>query len=267
MKKESKTKIIATIGPASGSLKILQQMIKNKMDVVRLNMSYATHKKHTEYIGLIRYAAKMEKRKIPIIMDLSGPREKIKKGHQLNKRMKSVITDKDKKDVAFGVKNNVEFFAMSYVRSKNDIDELRKLIQSLDSNAKIIAKIERKEAVKNLQGIIGASDGIMVARGDLGDALPYEDLPYVQVKIIKECLKFKKPVIVATEMLFSMKKTMRPTRAEVSDVAFAVLEHADGVMLSDETAIGEHPAEAVRAMERIILKAEKQSKKLKKSFC
>ena len=264
MKKESKTKIIATIGPASGNLKTLREMIKNKMNMARLNMSHGTYEEHAKYIELIRDAAKLEKKEIPIIIDLSGPRIQKDKGHSLNKKIKNVITDKDKKDILFGIKNNTDFFAMSYVKSANDIKELKKLILKYKSNAKIIAKIERAEAIKNLINIIKESDAIMIARGDLGDALPYEDLPYIQNKIIKECIKHKKSVIVATEMLFSMKEALRPTRAEVSDIALAILEHADSVLLSDETAMGKHPIESIQAMEKIILEAEKVSKKLKK---
>lgn len=264
MKKESKTKIIATIGPVSGDLKTLREMIKNKMNVARLNMSHGTYEEHEKYIKNIRNAAKLEKKEIPIILDLSGPRIQKGKEHSLNKKIKNIITEKDKRDVLFGIKNKINFFALSFVKNQNDIKELKKILLKNKSTAKIIAKIERKEALKNLENIIKVSDAIMIARGDLGEALPYEDLPYIQNKIIKECIKHKRSVIVATEMLFSMKEALRPTRAEVSDIAFAILEHADSVMLSDETAMGKHPTKTVETMEKIIIEAEKMSKKLKK---
>jgi pyruvate kinase len=171
------------------------------------------------------------------------------------------LSIKDKKDVQFGVKNGVDFFALSFVRSTDEILALKNLIARFGGkNAfqpKIIAKIERPEAVDNIKAIIEASDGIMVARGDLGIELPVEDVPLIQKDIINICLKKSKPVIVATQMLESMVNNLRPTRAEVSDVANAVIDHTDAVMLSGETANGKYPVEAVATMAKIIIKTEK----------
>lgn len=170
------------------------------------------------------------------------------------------ISEKDKEDLVFGVKSGVDFVALSFVRSAADVHALRKLIEKAekslgikkDVSIKIIVKVERREAVENIEGIIEAADGIMVARGDLGIELPAEDVPLIQKAIIDKCLKAAKPVIVATQMLESMVNNPRPTRAEVSDIANAVIDHADAVMLSGETANGKFPVEAVTYMRKTI---------------
>lgn len=169
------------------------------------------------------------------------------------------LTDKDKKDLAFGLKNDVDYIGLSFVSDANDVDELRSLINRSDKNpvpAKIIVKIERKAAIDHIDEIIQAADGVMVARGDLGIELPAEDVPLMQKMIIDKCLHSAKPVIVATQMLDSMINNPRPTRAEVSDVANAVIDHADAVMLSGETANGKYPAEATEMMKKIIVETE-----------
>lgn len=165
-----------------------------------------------------------------------------------------VITDKDKEDLAFGLKQNVDFVALSFVKDATDIAVLRKLIGKKPVH--IIAKIERKEAVANFAEILQASDGIMVARGDLGIEIPAADVPLLQKDMIQQCLQVGKPVIVATQMLESMTINARPTRAEVSDVANAVIDHADAVMLSAESAFGKYPVEAVKTMSTIIKETE-----------
>jgi len=147
---------------------------------------------------------------------------------------------------------------MSFIGRASDIVELRNLITKLGGKQKIIAKIERKEGVKNIDSIIKETDAIMVARGDLGNEFPLEEIPFIQHKIIIKSKAAKKMVIVATQMLESMTVNPTPTRAEVSDVAYAVLDGADGVMLSEETASGKFPVEAVAFMERIALVAEKE---------
>ncbi|OGB71972.1 pyruvate kinase, partial [candidate division CPR2 bacterium GWD2_39_7] len=161
------------------------------------------------------------------------------------------ITQKDRKDLEFGLKLNVDFVALSFVKSAEDIEELRALIKKHGGTAKIVAKLERHEAVKNMEEIVAATDVVMVARGDLGVELKTEKVPVIQKKMIKECLRQNKPVIVATQMLESMIKNPRPTRAEATDVANAILDGADAVMLSAETATGEYPLEAIRTITEI----------------
>lgn len=174
-----------------------------------------------------------------------------------------VITEKDKKDLSFGLKQGADYVALSFVRSKEDIAHLKRLILRLSGKKKIkikiIAKIERKEALDNLDEILEAADGLMVARGDLGIEIEPEKVPIWQKKIISECLKAYKPVIVATQMLDSMQINPKPTRAEVSDVANAVIDHADCLMLSGETATGKYPIEAVRKMSEVICEVEKSN--------
>ena len=171
------------------------------------------------------------------------------------------LTKKDREDLLFGLNYNFDYVALSFVRSKEDILEVKKIIgENLLAKAKrpkIIAKIEKPEALKNIDAIIEASDMVMVARGDLGIEVEVARLPLIQKEIIKKCVKAKKPVIVATQMMDSMIIRPRPTRAEVSDVANAVLDGADFCMLSGETAIGSFPAEAVRQMAGVIAVVEK----------
>jgi len=183
---------------------------------------------------------------------------------------KGALSQKDKQDILFGLKNKVDFIALSFVRNKEDIGELRKFIsrqvkqtaagryyqQNNLAGPAVIAKIERQEAVTNLDEIIDSADAVMVARGDLGLELPAEEVPLIQKKIIEKCLAKAKPVIVATQMLDSMIRNPRPTRAEVADVAAAVIDHTDAVMLSGETAFGRYSVEAVRMMKKIIKKTE-----------
>ena len=172
-----------------------------------------------------------------------------------------VITEKDLKDLKFGLKNNVDFVALSFVRGKQDILNARKLIAQHNPKKfalpKIIAKIERPEAVKKIDEIIAVADVIMIARGDMGVELPDMQVPIIQKDIIQKCLQNSTPVIVATQMLESMVGNPRPTRAEVSDVANAVIDHTDAVMLSEESAFGKYPVEAVTEMGKIITAIEK----------
>lgn len=179
----------------------------------------------------------------------------------------SAIPEKDRKDVEFGVQQGVDFVALSFVRKPEDIQELRELIEAAeqkhhlksDVSIKIIAKIEKPEAVKNMQAIIDAADGIMVARGDLGIEMPAEKVPLIQKNLIDGCLEAGKPVIVATQMLDSMIRNPRATRAEVSDIANAVVSHTDATMLSGETASGIYPVESVQAMAATIREIETSS--------
>jgi pyruvate kinase len=170
-----------------------------------------------------------------------------------------IITAKDKKDIAFGSTHDIDYVALSFVQRAEDVRSLRRMLKNLGSSAKIIAKIETKAAIENLEGIMKESDAVMVARGDLAiETLP-ESVPIVQRQIIGLGIRYAKPTIVATQMLASMTETPEPTRAEVSDVATAVILGADCVMLSDETANGQYPIEAVKIMKRVILYTEEHN--------
>ncbi|MCH2155291.1 MAG: pyruvate kinase [Opitutales bacterium] len=169
------------------------------------------------------------------------------------------LTEKDMGDISVGIEKNVEFYALSFVRESYDLDLLRRHLTDHDSNALIIAKIEDQQAISNLDDIIAASDGLMVARGDLGIECPYEELPIIQHRAIKTCLRIGRPVIVATHMLESMIENPVPTRAEVSDVSTAVLEKADCIMLSGETTTGKYPFECIEVFKRISMRIEEAS--------
>lgn len=166
------------------------------------------------------------------------------------------LTEKDKKDVAFGIKNKVDFIAFSFVRSAADVRDLRKILNKAGSKAMIVSKIETQEAVENFDEILKETDAVMVARGDLAVEIGPENVPMVQKRIIRECNRAGKPVITATQMLDSMEHSPVPTRAEVSDVANAIFDGTDAVMLSGETATGAHPIESIETMARIALAAE-----------
>ncbi len=169
----------------------------------------------------------------------------------------SSITEKDRKDLEFGIKNKVDFIALSFVRRPSDISELRDLLSKAKSKAHIIAKIETPEALENIDEIINLADGIMVARGDLAIEIPAEEVPLVQKMLISKCNTLGKPVITATQMLESMIKSPVPTRAEVSDIANAIIDGTDAIMLSEETTLGDFPVESVQMMSRIALRVEK----------
>lgn len=171
----------------------------------------------------------------------------------------SALTDKDRLDLAWGIKNEIDYVALSFVSSAQDIIAVRKIIDENNGHAKIVAKIERRAAVENLESILDVSDGIMVARGDLGLEVSLEKLPILQKLIVERANSKGIPAIVATEMLQSMITAVRPTRAEVADVSLAVLNGADAVMLSGETAIGKYPVEAVGYLDRIIREAEQRN--------
>jgi pyruvate kinase len=168
----------------------------------------------------------------------------------------SAITPKDEKDLAFGAKNGVDIVAISFVNSKNDILKAKKILNENGANPWVIAKIETKQAVENLDEILEVSDGVMVARGDLGIEVGIEKVPVIQKKIIRRANKLKKPVITATQMLLSMVNSPFPTRAEVSDVANAAMDGSDAVMLSDETTVGKFPVKAVETLKNVILEIQ-----------
>lgn len=259
----SKAQIIATIGPATKGKEIMKEMMTHQMDAVRLNFSFGTHEEHASYIKNIREDAKEAGKRIPIIQDLSGPRIQEKTGHEFNQDAQEIITEKDLADLKFGIEQNVDYVAMSFVGSAEDILKLREKMRKFGQVIPIIAKIERKIALDNIDEIIKTADAIMIARGDLGNEIPLEQIPFVEKDIIEKCKKAGKPVIVATQMMLSMTENLLPTRAEVTDVAYAIINGADAVMLSEESATGHHPLEAVEMMEKGIIEAEKHLKDIK----
>lgn len=178
----------------------------------------------------------------------------------------SAMSEKDRMDILWGVENSVDFIAISFVRDRNDVLAVRKVIEKADYDVKLIAKIETRQSVSNLEEILDVVDGMMIARGDLGVEVPTEDVPLIQKRIIDLCRSKGKPVIVATQMLDSMIRNPRPTRAEASDVANAVLDGADSLMLSGETAAGKYPVRSVETMSRIISRAEDQLKRWQRPF-
>lgn len=252
----SKAHIVATVGPASEKREVLKMMIEHGLDIVRLNFSWADLDERVKQITLIRELAQETGRNIKIMIDLPGPRINYEEGHGYDNSAVTVLTDEDRKYVEFAVQQQIDFLALSFVGGAHDVEELRALIQSLSGNQKIIAKVERKIAIDNLDEIIAVTDAVMIARGDLGNEIPLPQIPFVQEGIIKKCNAAGKPVITATEMLLSMAEKPRPTRAEVTDVAMAIMQGTDAVMLSEETARGKYPAEAVLMMESIIVEAE-----------
>ena len=176
------------------------------------------------------------------------------------------VTEKDRDDLRFGLSQGIDWVAASYVRRKEDLEPLREIMREMGVNVPIIAKIEKFEAIKNFDSILASVEGIMVARGDLGVETPFDEVPMVQKRIIRACNRAGKPVITATQMLESMMTNSRPTRAEAADVANAILDGSDAVMLSGETAAGQFPVEAVRTMASIALKADAALSKLSEDY-
>lgn len=251
-----KTQIIATIGPASSSKETLLAMAHAGMDIVRLNSSWGSYDEHHSFIATIREVATESNKPLPIIFDLSGPRVSDNEEHHMNEEVIKTITDKDKQDIVFASKEQVEYFALSYVRSKEDILELKALLKESGSTAKIIAKIETKEAVEHIRSIAQESDMIMIARGDLGNVYPLEEIPFIEMKLLTDTKELGVPAIVATQVLLSMTENSAPSRAEVTDEVVAITHGAYAVMLSEETARGKHPIQAVEYMNKIAINAE-----------
>jgi pyruvate kinase len=331
-----RTKIIATIGPASSSPAIIAKLIRAGMDAARVNFSHGDWNDHTIRIRNIRLEAEKMGKQIAIIQDLQGPKLRVgalendavtlRRGDMLMLTTRKVrgtgallsvtyprlakdlkagdkvllddgrlelrvvskaagrlrckvvrggllrshkgvnlpgaklslpsLSRKDKADLRFGIAQGVDYIALSFVRTANDIGATRRFLHMHGVDIPIIAKIEKPEAIRNLDEIIRAADGVMVARGDLGVEMSPEQVPLLQKKIINACNLAEKPVITATQMLESMIENPQPTRAEASDVANAILDGTDCVMLSGETAMGNYPVQAVAVMARIAVQTE-----------
>jgi len=338
MLKRKKTKIIATLGPATETSKILEEMIMEGVDVFRINFSHSNYSEAENKISLIRKLSEKHKINISILADLQGPKlriGKIKENSNVKKNdvvtfssekafigdskkaymnyqnfakdvsvgekvllddgkliFKVIETDnkyivkakviqggslssnkgvnlpntkislpaltkKDKEDAIFAIRKKVDWIALSFVRNKKDLDELKGLIDKFSKyKIPIISKIEKPEAIKNISDIISNSDGLMVARGDLGVEIPAAEVPLVQKKLVLEAKKARIPVIIATQMMESMIDSRTASRAEVNDVANSVMDGADAVMLSAETSVGQFPVEVVKSISSILLKVE-----------
>ncbi len=334
-----RTKIVATIGPASNSPEVIKQLIEAGLNVARLNFSHGSYEDHAHTVSLLRSISEELNTPITILQDLQGPKirisqlpngaitleaganitlipladdvhqpgtvgidypylaEEAKPGTQillddgllelevesvegnavickvitggllksrkgvnlpnLNLRLPS-LTEKDKQDLEFGLSHGVDWISLSFVRSAEDIISLKSLLNEKDTDVPVIAKIEKPQAIANLEAIVAECDGLMVARGDLGVEMSPEKVPMLQKRIIQMCNKKGIPVITATQMLESMIHEPRPTRAEASDVANAIVDGTDAVMLSGESAVGKYPVKAVEIMARIAQDVEKE---------
>ena len=331
--KYNKTKIIATMGPATSDIPMLKKIIRAGVDVCRINSSHGDWDTHLQVINNIRQVNEELGTHVAILGDLQGPKLRIgkvendkmllndgetmvltteatlssgntiyvkystlardvkvgervllddgkleleftkrvnastveakvinggylssNKGFNLPSSDMSVasLTEKDRKDLEFIMKNDFDWIALSFVREEKDILELKDILKKNNCDAHVVAKIEKPQAVDNIDGIIDATDAIMVARGDLGVEMPMEQVPMIQKRIVSKCIEASKPVIIATQMMESMITSPTPTRAEANDVANAVMDGADAVMLSAETSVGQYPLKAVEAVEKIL---------------
>lgn len=335
-----RTKIVATIGPATSSPEVLRALIEAGATTLRLNFSHGTHDDHQRNIRLIRQISFELNQPVGILQDLQGPKIRLgkfesgpitlKRGDRFtltsrqlpgtqeissvtyepladevpegatillddgrvemrveevdrkNRELRcsvvvggvlsnnkgvnfpgvylsiKALTDKDRKDLMFGLDQGVDWVALSFVRNPQDILEIKELISSAGKQVPVIAKIEKHEAIEQMEAILCICDGVMVARGDLGVELPAEDVPILQKRLIATANRLGIPVITATQMLDSMVSNPRPTRAEISDVANAIIDGTDAVMLSNETAVGKFPIEAVSTMAKIAVRIEQE---------
>lgn len=239
------SKIVCTLGPASSSPEIIEDMLKAGMDVARLNLSYGNFEEHSRTIKIVRSVSEKLGEPAGVMLDLPG-----------YKRRSGSIVDVFKDQLEFACEQDVDFIALSFITSAEQVSEIRDILNTIDPQKPLIIKIEREKALENSKGIIEVSDGIMVARGDLALEISIEKVPLAQKRLIKEANQRGKPVITATQMLESMVRSPLPTRAEATDVSNAVLDGSDAIMLSEETAIGKYPVEAVAMMNRIAMEAE-----------
>lgn len=336
-----RTKIVATIGPATSSPEMLKAIIEAGATTLRLNFSHGSHADHQRNIRLIRQTAFELNQPVAILQDLQGPKIRLGKfengsivlgkGDRFTLTNRPVVgtqtcscvtydyladevptgarimlddgrvemlveeverekgdlhcrvtvggtlsnnkgvnfpgvylsikamTDKDREDLMFGLDQGVDWVALSFVRNPQDIIEIKELIGSTGKQVPVVAKIEKHEAIEQMEAVLALCDGVMVARGDLGVELPAEDVPVLQKRLIATANRLGIPIITATQMLDSMVNNPRPTRAEVSDVANAILDGTDAVMLSNETAVGKFPVEAVATMARIAERMEQEA--------
>jgi pyruvate kinase len=333
-----RTKIVCTIGPATGKTSVIERLIRSGMNVARFNLSHGTHNVHAQYIRTVRRVSRRLGMPVAILIDLPGPKYRTgmlkdgqaslkkgvlvtlttrdiegdaaivpvnlpslpenvktgdtillddgamqlrvlgKSGSEVKCRVTiggvltegrglvvpgmrasgSFVTDALREYIAFAVQQRPDYLALSFVSSAEDIAAVMAVLREHNADIPIISKIERVQAAKDFNGILLASDGIMVARGDLGVDIPLEKVPLIQKEIIHKCNRVGKPVIIATQMLESMINAARPTRAEVTDVANAIFDGTDATMLSAETSVGKYPVQAVKTMARIALETEKR---------
>jgi len=337
-----KTKIVATVGPASSENEMLKKLIIAGVNVFRVNFSHGEYEDHKKVIDTIHELNNELKTHVAILADLQGPKLRIGKvenngvdlipGHIIEFTNKDIIgtaervymsyelfpidvkkgdliliddgkikleaietngidsvkakvihggilssrkgvnlpktqislpslTKKDIADAEFALEQNVDWIALSFVRSVTDIADLKDIVKKKKKHAKVIAKIEKPEAMNEIDNIIDVTDGVMVARGDLGVELPFHEVPLMQKQIVEKCIKYAKPVIIATQMMESMIQNFSPTRAEANDVANAVIDGASALMLSGETSVGQYPEEVIKAMVKIISFTEQKGYK------
>ena len=341
------TKIVATVGPASSSPEVLEGMIREGVNVIRLNFSHGDHATHATTVERVREVDAKLGTHTALLADMQGPKLRVgmmaegselvegapftihvgkgegdatqawtayphfagdvkpgepvllddgklrlvveetdgketvrckvvhggilssRKGLNLPSTDISLpsLTEKDTEDLGFALTLGVDWIGLSFVRSVQDVEDLKERINAADSHARVVAKIEKPEAVDDLEAIIQSTDAIMIARGDLGVEVPMQQVPMIQKRIIEQCQSCGKPVIVATQMMESMIDNIAPTRAEVTDVANAVLDGADAVMLSGETSVGAHPVEVIKAMRDIVMEIEKEPRIYQRSAC
>lgn len=235
---------------------MLEKMLAAGMDVARINFSHGTHETDGSYIAAVRAAATAAGKRVPILQDLAGPRLQTGAEHRFDASAAS-ITEKDLNDLDFGLAQGIEYIVQSFVGSAADIEAMRGHIAERGGTARLIAKVERREAVEAIDDIIAAADAIMLGRGDLGFSVPLEDIPFIERTVIHKCKAARKPIITATQMLYTMKDNPLPTRAEVTDVEYAIMLGSDAVMLSEESATGSYPLEAVIEMDKLIARVER----------
>lgn len=253
----SRAQIIATIGPASENAQVLQVMLESGMDAARFNFAWFDPTETRTRVAQIRAGETAAGKQVLLIADMPGPRIPSEAGHTYDAATPFAITAHDTEMLRFVADEQFAYVALSFIGSAEEVCAYQAAIAAVGGTQKVIAKIERSQAVAAFDEIVDAADAVMIARGDLGNEVPLEEIPFVQKQIIAKANALGKPVIVATQMLLSMREHPEPTRAEVTDVEAAISDGADAVMLSEETASGAYPIEAVRMMERIVSAAER----------
>ncbi len=238
-------KIVCTLGPASDSPQVIEGMLKSGMNIARFNLAYGTLKEHSRLIAEVRSLSQSLKLPVGILLDLPG----LKIGHGDIKTVFGQHLD-------FAFAQDADFVALSFISSVRQVQEVKQLLRKMKADIPVIVKIEEARALEESSAMLEAGEGIMVARGDLALDISIEKVPMAQKRLIKEASRRGKPVITATQMLESMVRSATPTRAEATDVANAVLDGSDALMLSEETAVGSYPIEAVATMVKIALEAE-----------